>query len=95
MRGKHNNIRPDFFRVIGFKCNHNLDSNPSRIDMAISKDGITYYSWARFKLEKYSHGWQLFDMDKMGIRYKFIKLIVRDTYGDCKTYLNQVCLLER
>ena len=49
--------------------------------MAISKDGVTYYSWARFQLEKGLYDWQLFDIDKMGHRYKFIKLIVRDTFG--------------
>ena len=85
--------KAQFYQWFGIRCWYTYSSNPKEIDLYVSKDGVNYVTWANFHL-KYVEGYQFFSIDPIGQRYKYIKIIIKDTFGSNQTYLNQVLLLE-
>ncbi|EAR88232.2 hypothetical protein TTHERM_00023910 (macronuclear) [Tetrahymena thermophila SB210] len=86
--------RPKFFKCVAFDCWHDYKTNPSIIEFLVSTDNVKeYITWSTIYLEL-KEGLQVFQIDPLGRRYDFIKIIVKETYGGAKTYLNQVLLFE-
>ncbi|KAM3145479.1 hypothetical protein pb186bvf_002523 [Paramecium bursaria] len=85
--------RPRFIKCFGFDCWHDYTSNPSVIELWVSTDGENFITWITIYPEL-KQGIQLFQIDPLGSRYKFIKIFIKETFGGSKTYLNQVLLLE-
>ena len=76
-----------FYQCFGFSCAHAYSSNPALIDLFVSKDGINFRHWTSINTV-YREGRQLFAIDPIGPSYKFIELIVKETYGANRTYMN-------
>ncbi|CAD8087001.1 unnamed protein product [Paramecium sonneborni] len=85
--------RPKFIKCFGFDCWHDYQSNPSVIELMVSLNGENFITWTTLYPEL-KQGIQLFQIDPLGTRYQFIKIIIKETFGASKTYLNQVYLLE-
>jgi hypothetical protein len=60
----------------------------------VSKDGIYFRHWTSINTV-HREGRQLFAIDPIGPSYKFIELIVKETFGANRTYMNQIFLLEQ
>ena len=86
-------IRPKFFKCFGFDCWHDYSSNPAVIELQASTDGGNFVNWAVLYPEL-RPGLQIFNIDPLPRSYNFLKLIIKETHGAVKTYLNQVFLFE-
>lgn len=62
--------------------------------MFLSKDGIQFKHWSTLNLA-FREGKQLFPIDPIGPSYKYLEIIVKDTYGTARTYINQIFLIEK
>ena len=40
-------------------------------------------------------GFQFFEIDEIQEEFRYLKIMINQTFGGLKTYLNQICLLER
>eukprot|EP00347_Sterkiella_histriomuscorum_P022779 403337194 len=86
--------KPKFFQCFGFHCTHTYSSNPSLIDLFVSKDGIQFKHWTTLN-PYFKEGRQLFSIDPIGPSYKFLEVIIKETYGANRTYMNQIYLMEK
>ena len=77
------------YQCFGIKCCHTYSSNPRLIDLYVSKNGTNYSIWANLELE-YTSGDQLFLIDPITPKYKYLKVIIKATFGANQTYLNQI-----
>ncbi|KRX01509.1 Galactose-binding domain protein [Pseudocohnilembus persalinus] len=84
--------RPKHFKCIGFYFWHDYNTNPSIIEVQLSTDNSTFITWISIKLAQQT-GSQFIAIDPISSRYTHMKLIVKETYGGAKTYINQVFLL--
>jgi len=102
------NIKKDFFKempkkisAIGIYCWHAYPTNPKLIEIQISKNnGITFISLGNFDL-CLKPGKQLlqfdYELNPPLVENKFdfvIKLIIKETFGDKRTYINNIFLYE-
>lgn len=102
------NIKKDFFKempkkisAIGIYCWHAYPTNPKLIEIQISKNnGITFISLGNFDL-CLKPGKQLlqfdYELNPPLVENKFgfvIKLIIKETFGDKRTYINNIYLYE-
>jgi len=85
--------RPVFYKCFGFYCWHDYPSNPSIIELLASTDGNNFITWTVIHAELRA-GVQLFQIDPLATRYNFLKIVIKETFGASKTYLNQVFLFE-
>lgn len=67
--------RPKFFKCVGFDWWHDYQSNPSSIEMSVSTDNQNYITWTVFHTEL-KPGLQLFNIDPLGVRYQYIKVVL-------------------
>ena len=89
----HQIKRPKFFKCFGFDCWHDYASNPAVIELSVSTDGNNYVCWTIVYPEM-RPGVQLFQIDPLGRSYNFLKIVIKETYGAAKTYMNQIFLFE-
>ena len=102
------NIKRDLFKempkkisAIGIYCWHAYPTNPKLIEIQISKNnGITFISLGNFDL-CLKPGKQLlqfdYELNPSLVENKFgfvIKLIIKETFGDKRTYINNIYLYE-
>jgi hypothetical protein len=102
------NIKRDLFKempkkisAIGIYCWHAYPTNPKLIEIQISKNnGITFISLGNFDL-CLKPGKQLlqfdYELNPPLVENKFgfvIKLIIKETFGDKRTYINNIYLYE-
>ena len=103
------NIKKDLFKeiptkisAIGIYCWHAYPTNPKLIEIQISKNsGITFISLGNFDL-CLKPGKQLlqfdYELNPSFIKEKkvdiIIKLIIKETFGDKRTYINNIFLYE-
>ena len=102
------NIKKDLFKempkkisAIGIYCWHAYPTNPKLIEIQISKNnGITFISLGNFDL-CLKPGKQLlqfdYELNPPLVENKFdfvIKLIIKETFGDKRTYINNIYLYE-
>ncbi len=83
-----------FYQCFGFECSHAYSSNPAKIELFVSKDGVQFKHWSSIE-PAYKEGRQLFGIDPLGPSYKFLEIVVKETYGANRTYMNKLYLLEK
>lgn len=63
------------------------------MEISVSDDGHTFTKWFVCDAQEES-GPQIFKVDPISNRYKFIKYTVLETFGSSKTYMNNLFLFE-
>ena len=85
------------FEFFGIHLWHAYQSNPKEIELYYSNDNKKYILIGIFELEL-RPGTHFFKIEnknyKSNDKVNFIKIIVTQTYGGIKTYINQIFLLE-
>ena len=85
--------RPATFTSFGWRCWHTYSSNPAVVELEASKDGTSFRKWAAFKAD-WVRGTQCFPIPPLSSEYTAIRVLVKDTFGAARTYINQVFLSE-
>ncbi|CAG9310378.1 unnamed protein product [Blepharisma stoltei] len=85
---------PSQYTCFGWYCWHSYTSNPSVVDLYVSKDNQTFKKWTTLSA-KLSSSPQYFSIDPIQPSYKYIKVVVKETFGASNTYINQVFLFDR
>ncbi len=83
--------RGPFLQTFGLHCWHSYASNPRLLELLVSQDGTRFISWATLRPEM-TTGSQYFAIDPLGPTYRFLQLVVRETFGASKTYINALFL---
>ena len=82
-----------FFKYWGIYCWHAFSTNPKKIELQISEDNEYYYSLGNYEL-RMKPGKQFFTIDKNGYKnvkkVNYIRIIIKETFGESRTYLNQI-----
>lgn len=84
--------RPGEMRGFGWYCWHGYSSNPSIVELYISSDGKDYIPWGSFHAQLKAGGC-FYSIDPITREYKYIKIIINETFGASRTYINQLYLL--
>lgn len=88
--------RPKEIRCIGFYLWHDYETNPKIIELQVRdsrSNNDDFIQWKTIRLER-RIGTQLCNVDPIIKKFDMIKLIIKETYGENQTYLNQVMLYE-
>lgn len=85
--------RPKSFQCFGWYCWHCYSSNPSVVSLSVSSDKNTFYKWASLQADLKA-GVQIFIIDPITSKYKYLKIEIQETFGASRTYMNQVFLYE-
>lgn len=86
--------RPKEINCIGIYCWHAYPTNPKLIEISISKDKKHFDILGNFDL-CLKPGTQLFDIDPLSPDdVLYLKLIIKETFGGKKAYINNVFLYE-
>lgn len=82
-----------FFKYWGVYCWHAFSTNPKKIELQISEDNKYYYSLGNYEL-RMKPGKQFFTIDQNGYKnvkkVNYIRIIIKEAFGETRTYLNQV-----
>ncbi|CAG9326638.1 unnamed protein product [Blepharisma stoltei] len=85
--------KPSSFQCLGVFCWHAYNSNPAIIDLFVSQNNDDYTKWATLQME-FRAGAQYFPINQLSASYNYLKLVVIETYGASRTYLNQIYFFE-
>jgi len=85
--------RPKTLRCFGVKCWHSYSSNPAVIDLYVGGQDRDYEMLTSITM-KQKTGTQYFPIPAQNYKGTFLKVVVMQTFGADKTYINQVFLLE-
>ena len=88
----------NYFKYFGIFCWHAYSTNPKIIQVSFSENNNKYYVIGEFELSM-SPSPQFFQFDNITIKknikkIKYLKLIVKETFGGNRTYINQVFLYD-
>jgi hypothetical protein len=72
--------------MFGWQCWHSYTSNPSSVVLMGASDRTAFFEIGRFTCEMES-GEQVFPVE-FDSSLKFLKIVVEDTFGAEKTYMN-------
>ena len=89
-------FRPKYFKAFGIQCLFQLKSNPKIIEFQILRNFDKNFISLGFYKFLYKNDIQIYIFDKK-INFEYIiklKIIIKETYGDNKTYLNKFFLFE-
>ena len=90
---------PDnYFKYFGIYCWHAYSTNPKTIQISFSENNNKYYLIGEFELNM-SPSPQFFQIDNITIqknikKIKYLKLIIKETFGGNRTYINQIFLYD-
>ena len=96
----------DKYKSFGIFCWHGCDSNPKIIELFISTQNTKedFISIGEFELELKT-GNQIYDLDYSNIKNKdmlkniknirYIKILIKQNYGEGHTYINQIMLFDK
>ena len=90
---------PQKISAIGIYCWHAYPTNPKLVEIQISKNGIVFNSLGNFELCQ-KPGQQLFQLDDSlniideNVSFISIKIIIKETFGGKRTYINNLYLYE-
>jgi hypothetical protein len=87
------NERPEHFTCFGWYCWQSYNSNPSLVELWVSSNMHTWEKWGGFQ-GSLKGGVLYHSIPPLGKEYRYLKVIVRDTFGASNTYINQLFLLE-
>lgn len=85
--------RPALLKSFGWLCWKAFNSNPAVVELAASADGKEFEELGVL-LGKEVAGPQFFPIRPVRRDHTFLRLVIRETFGGTKTYMNQVFLLE-
>lgn len=85
--------RPELCTCFGWYCWHSYKSNPSLVELWASSDLARWAKWGEFK-GKSTNGENLFRIQGLNKSFKYLKIVVKETFGSANTYINQVFLYE-
>ena len=88
----------NYFKYFGIYCWHSYTTNPKIIQISFSENNNKYYNIGEFELNMLPSP-QFFQIDniinKRNIKkIKYLKLIIKETFGGNRTYINQVFLFD-
>ena len=88
----------NYFKYFGLYCWHSYTTNPKIIQISFSENNNKYYNIGEFELNMLPSP-QFFPIDniinKRNIKkIKYLKLIIKETFGGNRTYINQVFLFD-
>jgi hypothetical protein len=87
------------FKYFGIYTWHAYGTNPKVIELQFSKDNKTYLSYGKYDLAL-KPGSQFFEirnnqlLEQTQSSFKFLKVIVKETYGNERCYMNQFYMFE-
>ena len=81
------------FKYFGIYCWHAYPTNPKLIQLLISQDNNTFHSLGNFDLIL-KPGTQYFILDKKNTSINYLKIVVKETYGGNRVYLNNIFLFD-
>ena len=92
----------NIYQSFGVFCWHGYNSNPKLIELKISEENNDindYQSLGLYKLEQKS-GVQIFPIkynknNENAQKIKYIKIIIKENYGEEWTYINQIFLYDK
>ena len=90
------------YKAFGIYCWHAYNTNPKLIELYFSKDNITYALCGNFSVSLVNFifikkiGSQFFNFKSPvdAKKNKYMKIMIKETFGGTKTYLNQVFLFD-
>jgi hypothetical protein len=86
--------RPEHYALFGIYCWHAYPTNPKLIELQYSKDMLNYNTLAKFDILQ-KPGIQIFNFDKIkSENVKLLKIVIKESHGGSRTYLNNVFLLD-
>lgn len=86
--------RPKIFKYFAIYCWHAYPTNPKLFELLISKDNITYRSLGNFDMIL-KPGTQYFFIEEENFTdYNYLKMIIKETYGGNRAYLNNIFMFE-
>ena len=87
--------KSSFYKYFGIYCWHAYNTNPKKISLEFSEDNNNYLNVGNFLCELKS-GNQFFELKHYNnnIKVNYIKIIIHNTYGGNRTYLNQIFLYD-
>jgi len=87
----------DYFKYFGIYCWHAYSTNPKVIEIQFSKDNRNFKSFGKYCL-MLRPGTQFFEIKNSKLlelqKYRYVKILVKETYGGNRTYLNCVYLFD-
>ena len=88
----------NYFKYFGIYCWHAYTTNPKTIQISFSENNNKYFLIGEFELNM-SPSPQFFQIDNITIKknikkIKFLKLIIKETFGGNRTYINQIFLYD-
>jgi hypothetical protein len=86
-----------YFKFFGVYCWHAYSTNPKQIEIQFSKDNKNFLSFGKYDLVL-KPGTQFFEIRNSKLlehqKFRYFKIIIRETYGGNRTYINQIYLFE-
>lgn len=86
-------VRPRNYYWFGWTCWHAYSSNPAVVELYASEDGEHYKKLAQLH-GKFVEGAQYFPIEPLRSENLYLKVVIRETFGASKTYINQLLLLD-
>ena len=81
------------YEYFGFRCPHAYSSNPAKLQLNISTDGINFQSWGIISSTAFRQGTQFFKLEQLNsANAKYLQIVIKDTFGANRTYLSQLFL---
>ncbi len=86
--------RPEYFGLFGIYCWHAYPTNPKLIELQFSRDMVNFNTLGKFDILQ-KPGVQMFNFDKIKCEnVKLLKIVIKESHGGTRTYLNNVFLLD-
>ena len=82
-----------FFKYFGIYCWHAYSTNPKIIQILVSENNKNYFDLGDYELAMTpkTQYFQIENLEKIqNKKIKFIKLIIKETFGGSRTYINQI-----
>jgi hypothetical protein len=88
----------NYFKYFGIYCWHAYSTNPKIIELQFSKDNKNFISFGKYEIAL-KPGTQFFEIKNSKLfentsKYRYMKVIIKETYGGNRTYLNQLYLFD-
>ena len=88
----------NYFKYFGIYCWHAYSTNPKTIQISFSENNNKYFLIGEFELNM-TPSPQFFQIDNITIKknikkIKYLKLIIKETFGGNRTYINQIFLYD-
>ena len=81
------------YSCFGFRCSHAYSSNPAKLELNYSADGVNFKPWVIISSTAFRKGTQFFEVPPLtSDRVKYLEVAIKDSFGANRTYLSQLFL---